>query len=191
MLRPRHRGPAPAAAAMADLQGQEPPLPAPGPGVSHVLEIPPDPQQGGEWQLLVAKLQAWWASGDLQSLLWQSRRPLTLLVGLLVALAVLQVGGAVLDALGSVPLLPGLLLGGIEDRRSEVGVGLAELLTQERIEHQPLAIQGHIGPAIEARLHVEEGDRGSALPRHRYGRLHRMLRELRAVGGHQQVAIHG
>ena len=94
---------------MADLQGQEPPLPAPGPGVSHVLEIPPDPQQGGEWQLLVAKLQAWWASGDLQSLLWQSRRPLTLLVGLLVALAVLQVGGAVLDALGSVPLLPGLL----------------------------------------------------------------------------------
>ncbi|MFM1812721.1 MAG: hypothetical protein RLZZ336_1659 [Cyanobacteriota bacterium] len=81
----------------------------PGPGVSHVLEIPPDPQQGGEWQLLVAKLQAWWASGDLQSLWLQSRRPLTLLVGLLVALAVLEVGSSVLEALGSVPLLPGLL----------------------------------------------------------------------------------
>jgi hypothetical protein len=109
MLRPRHRGHAPAAAAMADQQGQEPPLPVPGPGVSHVLEIPPDPQQGGEWQLLVAKLQAWWASGDLQSLWLQSRRPLTLLVGLLVALAVLEVGSSVLEALGSVPLLPGLL----------------------------------------------------------------------------------
>jgi hypothetical protein len=94
---------------MADLQGQEPPLPVPGPGVSHVLEIPADPQQGGEWQLLVAKLQAWWASGDLQSLWLRSRRPLTLLVGLLVALAVLQVGSALLDAVASVPLLPGLL----------------------------------------------------------------------------------
>lgn len=94
---------------MADLQGQEPPLPAPGPGVSHVLEIPPDPQQGGEWQLLVAKLQAWWDSGELQSLWLRSRRPLFLLVGLLVALAVLQVGSAVLDGVASVPLLPGLL----------------------------------------------------------------------------------
>lgn len=94
---------------MADLQGPEPPLPAPGPGVSQVLEIPPDPQQGGEWQLLVAKLQAWWASGELQSLWLRSRQPLTLLVGLLIVLAVLQVGTAVLDAVGSVPLLPGLL----------------------------------------------------------------------------------
>jgi hypothetical protein len=94
---------------MADLQGQEPPLPAPGPGVSHVLEIPPDPQQGGEWQLLVAKLQAWWDRGELQSLWLRSRRPLFLLVGLLVALAVLQVGSAVLDGVASVPLLPGLL----------------------------------------------------------------------------------
>jgi hypothetical protein len=94
---------------MADLQSPETSAPAPGPGVSHVLEIPPDPQQGGEWQLLVAKLRAWWDSGELQSLWLGSRRPLTLLVGLLVALSVVQVGSAVLEAVGSVPLLPGLL----------------------------------------------------------------------------------
>ena len=93
----------------ADLQGPEPTLPAPGPGVSHVVEIPPDPQEGGEWQLLVAKLRAWWAGGELQSLWASSRQPLTLLVGLLIILAVLQVASAVLDAVGSVPLLPGLL----------------------------------------------------------------------------------
>ena len=78
-------------------------------GVSHVVEIPPDPQEGGEWQLLVAKLRAWWAGGELQSLWASSRQPLTLLVGLLISLAVLQVASAVLDAVGSVPLLPGLL----------------------------------------------------------------------------------
>jgi len=93
----------------ADLQGPEPTGPAPGPGVSHVVEIPPDPQEGGEWQLLVAKLRAWWAGGELQSLWVSSRQPLTLLVGLLIILAVLQVASAVLDAVGSVPLLPGLL----------------------------------------------------------------------------------
>ena len=90
------------AAAMADLHDAS--------GVSHVVEIPPDPHpEGGEWQLLVAKLQDWWAGGELQTLWASSRQPLTLLVGLLFILAVLQVAAAVLVAVGSVPLLPGLL----------------------------------------------------------------------------------
>ena len=94
---------------MADLQGSGPTPLDPRAGVSHVLEIPPDPQQGGEWQLLLAKLRAWWASGELQGLWLRSKRPLTLLVGLLIVVAVLQVGSGVLDAVGSVPLLSGLL----------------------------------------------------------------------------------
>jgi hypothetical protein len=95
---------------MADLQGSGPSPLDPGAGVSHVLEIPPDPQdQGGEWQLLRAKLDAWWASGELQSLWLRSKQPLTWLVGLLIVLVLLQVGSAVLDAVGSVPLLGGLL----------------------------------------------------------------------------------
>ena len=95
---------------MADLQSPGPTPLDPGAGVSHVLEIPPDPQlEGGEWQLLRSKLDAWWASGELQSLWLRSKQPLTWLVGLLIVLALLQVGSAVVDAVGSVPLLGGLL----------------------------------------------------------------------------------
>lgn len=94
---------------MADQQASQPPLSLPGLGVSHVLEIPPDPQQGGEWQLLQTKLQTWWDSGEPQALWSNSRRPLTLLVLLLVVLVVVQIGSAVVAAIGSVPLLAGLL----------------------------------------------------------------------------------
>jgi hypothetical protein len=65
--------------------------------------------EGGEWALLVEKLQAWWGSGQLQTLWQQSRTPLTLGLTLVVVLLVLQVYAGLLGAINSLPLVPGLL----------------------------------------------------------------------------------
>ncbi len=67
-----------------------------------------DPQ-GGEWELLTSKLKAWWASEAPQQLWQQLRTPLQVLGWLLAGLLVLRLYGAVLTALGSFPLVPGLL----------------------------------------------------------------------------------
>ena len=78
-------------------------------GISHVQEVPPQREEGGEFQLLIAKLRAWWTSGELQALVQQSRLPLIALVGLVIVLVVLQITSALLASLGGVPMLPGLL----------------------------------------------------------------------------------
>jgi len=83
-----------------------PPLP---PGVAQVLDVPAQPTEGGEWELLLAKLQAWWSSGEPQALWQRLSKPLGGGVGLLLLLLVLQLYGAVIGTLESLPLLPGLL----------------------------------------------------------------------------------
>ncbi|TVS06704.1 MAG: hypothetical protein EA413_03220 [Cyanobium sp. PLM2.Bin73] len=65
--------------------------------------------EGGEWALLVEKVQAWWSSGELQKLWQQSRTPLTLGLALFAVLLVLQVYAGLLGAINSLPLVPGLL----------------------------------------------------------------------------------
>jgi hypothetical protein len=65
--------------------------------------------EGGEWALLVDKLQAWWGSGELQNLWRQSRTPLTVGLALIAVLLVLQVYAGLLGAINSLPLVPGLL----------------------------------------------------------------------------------
>lgn len=91
---------------MADAQA---PAPEPGPGVQTVLEVPVRQDEGGEWELLLAKVRAWWISGEPQAL-WQGlRRPLGGGVTLVVVLLLLQVYAAFVGALESLPLLPGLL----------------------------------------------------------------------------------
>ncbi|MCP9926533.1 CAAD domain-containing protein [Cyanobium sp. CH-040] len=65
--------------------------------------------EGGEWELLVEKLQQWWASGKLQSFWQQARTPLTLGLGLVAVLLVLRVYAGLLAAINSLPLVPGLL----------------------------------------------------------------------------------
>jgi hypothetical protein len=66
-------------------------------------------QEGGEWQLLTAKLADWAASDAPQTLWQQLQSPLKSLALLLGALVVLHLYAAVLGALEGVPLLPGLL----------------------------------------------------------------------------------
>ncbi|MCP9886531.1 CAAD domain-containing protein [Cyanobium sp. ATX 6A2] len=64
---------------------------------------------GGEWNLLVEKLQQWWRSGELQSLWQQAKTPLTLGLALITVLMVLRVYAGLLSAINSLPLVPGLL----------------------------------------------------------------------------------
>ncbi len=65
--------------------------------------------EGGEWALLLSKLQAWLGSGQLQAQLQAARTPFTLVAGLIAVLVVLQIYGALLAVIDSFPLAPGLL----------------------------------------------------------------------------------
>ena len=65
--------------------------------------------EGGEWALLLSKLQAWLGSGQLQAQLQAARTPFTLVAGLIALLVVLQIYGALLAVINSFPLAPGLL----------------------------------------------------------------------------------
>lgn len=66
-------------------------------------------EEGGEWDLLVSKVRDWLASGQLQTLWQQAKTPLTLTLALVGLLLVLRVYSALLAALDSLPLVPGLL----------------------------------------------------------------------------------
>jgi hypothetical protein len=90
----------------------------PEPSVATTLEIParsgsneaePQSGEGGEWELLLAKLRQWLDQNELQNLWAQARRPVTFLAALVGVLLVLRVYSAVLSALDSLPLVPGLL----------------------------------------------------------------------------------
>ena len=65
--------------------------------------------EGGEWALLLSKLQAWLGSGQPQAQLQSARTPLTLVAGLIALLVVLQIYGALLAVIDHFPLAPGLL----------------------------------------------------------------------------------
>jgi len=68
-----------------------------------------DGEGGGEWELLLGKVQGWLGQGKLQSLWAQARNPLTLILAAAALLVVLRVYSALLSALDSLPLIPGLL----------------------------------------------------------------------------------
>ena len=65
--------------------------------------------EGGEWELLLGKLRQWLDQNELNNLWAQARKPVTILAGLVGLLLVLRVYSAVLGALDSLPLVPGLL----------------------------------------------------------------------------------
>lgn len=77
------------------------------------MSVPADPSssdsEGGEWHLLMEKLNAWLADAKLMELWQQSQRPLKLVGGALALLLVLQLTGAVLGTLDGIPMLPRLL----------------------------------------------------------------------------------
>ena len=76
------------------------PAPADEPQVASTVEVPATPAtpvlpvsveapsagEGGEWDLLVSKVQAWLASGQLQQQWQTARTPLSLLAGLIALL---------------------------------------------------------------------------------------------------------
>ncbi len=96
-------------------------------------------EEGGEWDLLVAKVRDWLASGQLQSLWLQAKTPLTLTLALVGLLLVLSVYSAVLAALDSLPLVPGLLeLVGVI---WAVRVGLPKLIQRSQREQLLGALQ--------------------------------------------------
>ena len=68
-----------------------------------------DGEAGGEWELLVSKLQTWLASGKLQALWAQARTPLTLTLAAAGLLLVLRLYTGLLAILEGLPLVPGLL----------------------------------------------------------------------------------
>jgi hypothetical protein len=69
----------------------------------------PNSGDGGEWELLLQKVREWLNQGQLQSLWAQARKPVTLVAYLLGLLLILRIYGALLGALDSLPLVPGLL----------------------------------------------------------------------------------
>jgi len=92
--------------------------PPPVPTVATTIDLPAreagagpsgEAGEGGEWALLLSKLQAWLGSGQLQDQLQAARTPFTLVAGLVALLVVLQIYGALLAVIHSFPLAPGLL----------------------------------------------------------------------------------
>lgn len=83
----------------------------PEPSIAATLEIEAEPQsgEGGEWELLLGKLRQWLEQNELNNLWAQARKPATILAALVGLLLVLRVYSAVLGALDSLPLVPGLL----------------------------------------------------------------------------------
>jgi len=119
--------PAPAQASPQEppLQSGSSPLPSPEPSVATTLHVEasatsllvqagpagdgPNNGEGGEWELLLQKLREWLNQGQLKSFWAQASRPVSLLAGLVGLLIVLRIYGALLGAIDSLPLVPGLL----------------------------------------------------------------------------------
>ncbi|GCE65133.1 proline-rich region [cyanobiont of Ornithocercus magnificus] len=71
--------------------------------------VRPSESQGGEWVLLVSKLQGWWATTDLASR-WPLIRRLILLIALLVILNLVnRFYSGILTAIAAIPMAPRLL----------------------------------------------------------------------------------
>jgi hypothetical protein len=64
---------------------------------------------GGEWELLLGKVRQWLDTGKLQALWAQARTPISLTLAAAALLMVLRVYTALLSAIESLPLIPGLL----------------------------------------------------------------------------------
>lgn len=64
---------------------------------------------GGEWHLLTSQVRAWLDSGELQRIWSQVRTPLTATAALIGLIVVLRIYAALLGAIDSLPLVPGLL----------------------------------------------------------------------------------
>jgi hypothetical protein len=78
------------------------------------LEVPAvapsaEAQEGGEWDLLLSKIRQWLDRGELGNWISSARTPALAFAGLVGVLLVLRVYAALLGAIDSLPLVPGLL----------------------------------------------------------------------------------
>ena len=93
----------------------EPPKPPSDPVIAERITIPANPSsddsapEGGEWDLLTAKVKAWWESNDIGEQVSQLRQPLRIAAYLIGALLVLRVYAGLLAAIDNIPLASGLL----------------------------------------------------------------------------------
>ena len=86
------------------------PTATPDPAIAETVSIPADSTaSGGEWDLLVEKVQGLVNADQLKGLWNQWKLPVRLLGGLLVLTLVLQVYGGIIRTIAAVPLAPGLL----------------------------------------------------------------------------------
>jgi len=102
--------PPPAAPALPSAAAAEPPGVEP-PGVVATLAVPPleDGGEGGEWQLLLGRLQAWLGSGELNRQWQRFRGPLKGLAILLLLVLLLRLYITAVTTIEAIPLLSGLL----------------------------------------------------------------------------------
>ena len=86
------------------------PEPTPDPVIASKVTIPAGiTNEGGEWNLLQEKVQAWINDNQL-SVLWQQvKLPAQILAALVVLILLLQVYGGIIRTIAAVPLAPGLL----------------------------------------------------------------------------------
>jgi hypothetical protein len=87
------------------------------PSVAAILEVPPlegaagegTEAGGGEWEMLLGKVQQWIGSGEPQAFLRSIAGPLKALGYLIAALLLLRVYGTVVRTIDGIPLIGGLL----------------------------------------------------------------------------------
>jgi hypothetical protein len=83
------------------------------PGIASTLTVPPlesgEAGEGGEWDLLVGKVRAWFDGADLQARWEALGGPLRAVGLLLAAVVLLRLYTGLLSTLGELPLLPRVL----------------------------------------------------------------------------------
>ena len=107
---PETASPEPTFAPQPTVTPEPTPEATPDPVIASTVTIPAGTTgEGGEWNLLQEKVQAWINDNQL-SVLWQQvKLPAQILVALILLILVLQVYGGIIRTISAVPLAPGLL----------------------------------------------------------------------------------
>ena len=107
---PETASPEPTFAPQPTVAPEPTPEATPDPVIASTVTIPAGTTgEGGEWNLLQEKVQAWVNDNQL-SVLWQQvKLPAQILVALILLILVLQVYAGIIRTISAVPLAPGLL----------------------------------------------------------------------------------
>ena len=107
---PETAAPEPTFAPQPTVAPEPTPEATPDPVIASTVTIPAGTTgEGGEWNLLQEKVQAWINDNQLSALWQQVKLPAQILAALIVLILVLQVYGGIIRTIAAVPLAPGLL----------------------------------------------------------------------------------